>query len=326
MIPSSSKQQILLAPLQGFTDFRFRNAFNLYFKGIDQFYSPWICLTHQKEMKKSHIIDVQLKNNIGYPIIPQIMTNDAEDFIFLAKYLADLGHTEMNWNLGCPYPMVAKRGMGSGMLCQPLKVVEILEKVVPQLSIKLSMKMRLGYDNNIETPNLMSYLNDFPLTEIIIHGRTAKQMYTGTVDKEAFQSCLNNSKHSLVYNGDIMSYQELNELQQRFPTVNRWMIGRGVIANPFLPEMIIAKTDQFPENSANKFLKFHDALMDNYGQQLSGEKHLLMKMTSFWEYFARSYSDSHAVLKRIKKAKNMKSYFEAVERNLEDGFGGEADF
>ena len=319
---NSPQRQLLLAPLQGFTDFRFRKAFHLYFKGIDTFYSPWICLTHQKEMKKSHINDVQPKNNIGYPIIPQIMTNDADDFIYLANYLADLGHTEMNWNLGCPYPMVAKRGMGSGMLCEPLKVVDILEKVIPKLPIKLSMKMRLGYENTTETPKLIPYLNDFPLTEIIIHGRSAKQMYTGTVNKEAFTDCLAGSKHSMVFNGDILTYSQLAELQTIFPTVNRWMIGRGVIANPFLPEMILDKTDLFPENSTEKFLRFHDALMENYGQQLSGDKHLLMKMTSFWEYFSKSFSDQQTVFKRIKKSKNMNAYQEAILRNLENGFGG----
>lgn len=314
------KQQILLAPLQGLTDFRFRNAFNAYFSGIDVFYSPWICLSHSKEMKKSHIIDVQPKNNIGYKIIPQIMTNDSDDFVFLARYLADLGHTEMNWNLGCPYPMVAKKGMGSGMLCQPLKVVEILEAVLPKINIKLSMKMRLGYENNTETPDLIPYLNDFPLTEIIIHGRTAKQMYTGTVDQEAMKSCVERSRHSMVYNGDIISYEQLRNLQEKFPTVEKWMIGRGVIANPFLPEMIKNKSDHYPENAADLFSRFHDTLMENYAQQLSGDKHLLMKMESFWEYFSTCFEDKATVLKRIKKAKNKAMYDAAVARNIDEGF------
>lgn len=314
------KQQILLAPLQGLTDFRFRNAFNAYFSGIDVFYSPWICLSHSKEMKKSHIIDVQPKNNIGYKIIPQIMTNDSDDFVFLARYLADLGHTEMNWNLGCPYPMVAKKGMGSGMLCQPLKVVEILEKVLPKIDIKLSIKMRLGYDNNTETRDLIPYLNDFPLTEIIIHGRTAKQMYTGTIDQEAMASCIERSNHSMVYNGDITSYEQLRNLQDKFPTVEKWMIGRGVIANPFLPEMIKNKSDHYPENAADLFSRFHDTLMENYAQQLSGDKHLLMKMESFWEYFSTCFEDKATVLKRIKKAKNKTMYDAAVARNIDEGF------
>ena len=317
----SNKTQILLAPLQGLTDFRFRNAFNLYFKGIDQYYSPWICLSHSKEMKKSHIIDVQPKNNIGYKVIPQIMTNDIDDFIFLANYLTDLGHKEMNWNLGCPYPMVAKKGMGSGMLCKPLKVVEILENVLPKINIKVSMKMRLGYENNTETPDLIPYLNQFPLTEIIIHGRTAKQMYTGKVDQDAFERCVENSEHSMVYNGDITTYKELSILTEKFPIVKKWMIGRGIIANPFLPEMIANQNDEYPENSAEHFMKFHDTLLNNYAQQLSGDKHLLMKMESFWEYFSKSFSDSLTILKRVKKAKNMNMYDDAVARNLAEGFG-----
>lgn len=318
---NTSDHQILLAPLQGLTDFRFRQAFHAVFSGIDVSYSPWIRLNHDKSLKKGHTDDVQPKHNIGYKVIPQIMTNDAEDFIFLAKYLHDLGHEEMNWNLGCPYPMVAKRGMGSGLLCNPQKVTEVLEEVLPKIPIKLSIKMRLGYENNTDTPDLMPYLNDFPLTEIIIHGRTAKQMYTGVVDQEQFGVCVERSKHNMVYNGDIASYAELAALQEKFPTVRRWMLGRGVIANPFLPGMIARKSDTYPENEVVLFMKFHNLLMENYGAQLSGDKHLLMKMSSFWEYFAKCFSDPHQVYKRVNKAKNMQAYQAAVAMNLADGFG-----
>ena len=317
----SQKDKILLAPLQGLTDFRFRNAFNSFFSGIDTFYSPWICLSHSKEIKKSHSIDVKPENNIGYRIIPQIMTNDAEDFIYLANYLSELGHKEMNWNLGCPYPMVAKKGMGSGMLCQPLKIVELLENVLPKIDIKLSIKMRLGYDNNTETSDLIPHLNNLPLSEIIIHGRTAKQLYTGSVDQDAFQNCVSKSTQSMVYNGDITTVSELNLLREKFPTIKKWMIGRGIIANPFLPEMIQNNSDDFNDNSAEVFMKFHDVLMDNYAQQLSGDKHLLMKMESFWEYFSKSFSDSNTIFKRVKKSKNISMYHDAVARNLSDGFG-----
>ena len=183
------------------------------------------------------------------------------------------------------------------------------------------MKMRLGYENKEETLNLMPYLNDFPLTEIIIHGRTAKQMYTGFVDKDVFENCVKETKHSMVFNGDITSYTELSELQKRFPTVDKWMIGRGIIANPFLSEMILDKTDEYPEETVPIFMKFHDELMENYGSQLSGDKHLLMKMASFWEYFAKCFPDPHAVYKRVKKAKNMNGYYDAVAQNLSKGFG-----
>ncbi len=83
-------------------------------------------------------------------VIPQIITNDAEEFLFVAKYVKQLGYNELNWNLGCPYPMVAKCGMGSGLICNTGRIDEILERAHNETDIIVSMKMRMGYDNPSE--------------------------------------------------------------------------------------------------------------------------------------------------------------------------------
>jgi tRNA-dihydrouridine synthase len=99
---------LLSSPLQGFTDFRFRNAQNKYFGGIDTFYSPYIRLNGKLVIKSSYERDLLPENNSGLEVIPQVITNDADEFIFVAKYVRELGYKELNWNLGCPYPMVTK--------------------------------------------------------------------------------------------------------------------------------------------------------------------------------------------------------------------------
>ena len=99
---------LLSSPLQGFTDFRFRNAFQHYFGGIDTFYSPYIKLNGKLAIKGSYERDILPENNTTLEVIPQIITNDAEEFLFVANYVQQLGYKELNWNLGCPYPMVAK--------------------------------------------------------------------------------------------------------------------------------------------------------------------------------------------------------------------------
>jgi tRNA-dihydrouridine synthase len=96
---------LLSSPLQGFTDFRFRNAVNKYFGGIDTYYSPYIRLNGKLVINLTSEIS---QNNIGLEVIPQIITNDPDEFLFVAKYVQELGYKELNWNLGCPYPMVTK--------------------------------------------------------------------------------------------------------------------------------------------------------------------------------------------------------------------------
>ena len=308
---------LLSSPLQGFTDFRFRNAFNNYFGGIDTFYAPYIRLNGKRIIKPAYQRDILPENNVDLEVIPQIITNDADEFLFVANYVKQLGYKELNWNLGCPYPMVTKCGMGSGLINDSAKINEILTKVHSESDIIVSMKMRLGYDNSQEILNVLPVLDTFPLKNIAIHARIGKQLYKGGVDLNAFQQCIENTNHKLYYNGDITSVAKFYEMQQRFPTINHWMIGRGLIADPFLPSMIKNNTTEYPINRLDLFSEFHDILYQQYGESLSGVTHLLLKMYHLWEYFSTTFSNPRKTLKKIKKAHSIKNYNAAVKEILE---------
>ena len=303
---------LLSSPLQGFTDFRFRNAINKYFGGIDTYYSPYIRLNGKLVIKPSYERDLLPENNIGLEVIPQIITNDADEFLFVAKYVKDLGYKELNWNLGCPYPMVTKSGMGSGLICNPEKINHILDRVHSESDIIVSMKMRLGYDTTEEILDVLPILDTYPIKNIAIHARIGKQLYKGGVHLDAFQQCIDNTKHKLYYNGDIKSVAKFREMQERFPTIDHWMIGRGLISDPFLPSMIRQNTLEYPKNKMELFRAFHDTLYGIYSESLSGSTHLLLKMYHLWEYFAVTFSNPHKVLKKIKKAQSIRNYELAV--------------
>ncbi len=308
--------KLLSSPLQGFTDFRFRNAFNKYFGGIDTFYSPYIRLNGKLEIKKACQRDILPENNTDLELIPQIMTKDADEFVFVAKYVQELGYKELNWNLGCPYPMVTKRGMGSGLINDPEKINSILNKVHAESDIIVSMKMRTGYENSEEILRVFPILEKYPIKYIAIHARIGKQLYKGEVDLDSFQRCVDNTGHKLYYNGDITSVAIFNEMVKRFPMIDHWMIGRGLIADPFLPGMIKSNTSEYPENRIDIFSKFHDTLLHDYSQALSGTSHIMMRMLHFWKYFATSFSNSQKVLRKINKAKSISAYEDAVREIL----------
>jgi len=186
---------LLSSPLQGFTDFRFRNAFNKYFGGIDTYYSPYIRLNGKLTIKASYERDILPDNNIDLEVIPQIMTNDADEFLFVANYVKQFGYKELNWNLGCPYPMVTKRGMGAGLINDPEKINRILNEVHSKSDIIVSMKMRLGYDNNEEILQVLPILENYPIKNIAIHARIGKQLYKGGVNLDAFERCVDSTTH-----------------------------------------------------------------------------------------------------------------------------------
>ena len=310
---------LLSSPLQGFTDFRFRNAFHKYFGGIDTFYSPYIKLNGKLVVKGSYERDILPENNSTLEVIPQIITNDAEEFLFVAKYVQQFGYKELNWNLGCPYPMVAKCGMGSGLIKNTDQIENILKRVHNETDIIVSMKMRMGYENPTEILDVFPILEQYPIKNIAIHARIGKQLYKGGVDLDSFQKCLDTSKQKIYYNGDITSVAKFKELQERFPSIDHWMIGRGLIADPFLPSMIKNNTTEYPKNRLEIFEAFHDEIYREYDAYLQGPTPIRMKMLGFWEYFSESFSNPQKTFKKIKKAGNSKNYEAAVKEIFKNG-------
>ncbi len=302
------------SPLQGFTDFRFRNAFQRFFGGIDQYIAPYIRVNGKLEIKPANERDILPANNLSLDLIPQIITKDASEFRFVADHVQKLGYNELNWNMGCPYPMVAKRGMGSGLLKMPETIDEILNRISAETDIRVSVKMRLGYERSQEIFSILPVLEKYRLVNITIHPRIGKQLYKGEVDLKTFEECIGQSSHKIIYNGDITSVQSFREMKDRFPTISHWMIGRGLIADPFLPAMIKADNPIYPENRYEVFKAFHDTLFSSYEEALSGPKHILMKMYSFWEYFIQSFPSSEKGLKKIKKAQSISVYKEVVKQ------------
>ncbi|WP_425658336.1 tRNA dihydrouridine synthase [Tenacibaculum ascidiaceicola] len=308
---------LLSSPLQGFTDFRFRNAQQKYFGGIDTFYAPYIRLNGKFKIKSSYERDLLPKNNTTLTVIPQVITNDAEEFLFVAKYVQSLGYKELNWNLGCPYPMVTKSGMGSGLICNPTRIDEILHRAHNETDILVSIKMRMGYENSEEILHTFPILDKYPLKNVAIHARIGKQLYKGGVDLDAFQKCIDVAKHQLYYNGDITTVAGFKAMKERFPSITHFMIGRGLIADPFLPQMIKDNTTEYPKDRWKTFGEFHDEIYQQYDAALSGPTPIKMKMLGFWEYFSQSFSDPRKTYKKIKKATNPKKYQAAVKDILD---------
>ena len=306
-----AKSIISLAPIQGITDFRFRKCFHKHFGGVDQYYAPYIRLEKDMIVPKAKIRDIDPVNNQGIKVIPQVMSNKAEEMLFLSDFLRDRGYAEMNWNLGCPYPMVTNRQLGAGLLPHPEIIHGLLEEIFPQINIGLSIKLRSGLEDPREIERLIPILNKFPLKEIIIHPRIGRQLYKGSADRGVFEALLPNSDHPVGYNGDLTDFVDIQECQSRFTDVKHFMIGRALIANPFMTGEI--NGFEVPALSKmERFKKFHDCLTEEYLSALAGPSHLLSKMRGFWEYFSLSFTNSHKVFKRIKKVKSIEKYYSAV--------------
>lgn len=310
----SSDSLIYLAPLQGFTDFVFRQNHALVFGGIDKYFVPYVSFTGQDEIRNSQKRDVLPANNVGLPVVVQVLFTDVNEFLQLCKWLRELGYSEVNLNLGCPYPMVTNRGRGAAMLQKPEVLREVLKIAFAEFELRFSIKMRLGMNENTEIFSVLEIMNEFPLTEVIIHPRVARQMYKGEVNTDLFVQARRHCVHSVVYNGDILSETNIERVRQFVPEQNEWMIGRGILMNPMLPGELKGLS---VDSKKERLELFHQKMFDSYAAILHGDSHLLQKMLGFWEYFSFSFPDSHKTYKRIKKASSLAKYEQAVKDNFD---------
>jgi tRNA-dihydrouridine synthase len=302
---SGSNTRIYMAPLQGFTDYVFRNAFCTLFGAPYAAFSPFI---ETRKPDGRTFRDVLPERNTLCRIIPQVLGNDADEMIPVIKQLQDMGYDEVNWNLGCPYPMVTKKTLGAGLLPFPERIDSILDAVLGNITCRFTVKMRLGLSRKDEWKALLPVLNRYPLHEVIIHARTATQMYKGDIDINEFIEFSKLLDHPQCYNGNIFSLEQMNSLVVQLPHISRWMLGRGLLANPLLMQEIHTGQKVTDEEIRKALGKLHSLLIDLNTQRLNGPSHVLHKMKPYWEYFSLSLAGYEKELKKIKKSVTLDAY------------------
>ena len=311
-----------LAPMEGITGFIYRNAYEKYFNNIDKYFTPFIIPNSNKNFKSKELKDILPENNKNINIVPQILTNDSEGFIFTAKKLQNLGYDEVNLNLGCPSGTVVSKGRGSGFLAKREELDKFLDEIFKIENMKISIKTRIGKDEPEEFYELIKIYNKYPIEELIIHPRTQKDFYKNKPNLEIFKYAIENSKNPICYNGDIFTVKDYEEFINKFPSINTVMIGRGIIANPGLMKEI--KEGNIITKDILK--DFHDEILEGYLELLDGEKNSLFKMKELWSYMVHIFSDNKKYAKNIKKAQNLISYKQAVsslfiEQDIVEGAG-----
>lgn len=319
-----SQPVLSLGPFQGITDAPFRNVFKRHFGGVDKFYTPFFTGIHKEEHAKNlQGEEIDPRYNNVETLTPQILSTDAEEILRFAKQCQQLGYKEINLNMGCPFPRVANKKRGCGLLPYPDKVENMLDRVFDEIDIKFSVKCRLGYFNPEEIDAIIPIFNKYPLSELIIHPRIGKQLYKGEADVERFKALIPSINAPLVYNGDIVSVESfvrINGILNDGPstgsgtckTVEQFMLGRGILAHPFLAEQI--KNDT--ADTDDKTERLHNYVLDLYEDRLrhaGGSPKVLGRMKELWSYLMNSFEEPQVVWRKIKKINALKEYEDAVE-------------
>ncbi len=309
------KAKLILAPIRGVTTALYRSVYTKHFTGFDETLTPFIPTTKGVKISTSHLSDIlPEKKKKSLPATPQLIGNSANDFIRMANHIHKLGYDTINWNLGCPFPTVVNKKRGAGLLPYPSRLKTFLNKVIPELKCELSIKVRLGLQNPDELVSLIPLFNNYPIKELIIHPRTANQGYSGIVDLRRYETCLALSSIPIVYSGDITDRGFFLYLRRMFPKTSAWMLGRGVLINPFLPSLL--KSDKIVSSykqPITKIKRFHDELYKKYQKALSGPTPLLGRMKELWFYMSQSFNDGKKLLKKIQKTTKIEKYENVVD-------------
>ncbi|TGY96700.1 tRNA-dihydrouridine synthase family protein [Petralouisia muris] len=331
-----------LAPLEGITTYIYRNAYHSIFTPMDKYFTPFLVPKQKKGLSSREKNDVLPEHNKGIFLVPQLLTNRPEDFIRAANTLAEFGYEEINLNLGCPSGTVTAKGKGAGFLSHPTELDQFLDEIFSKLTLRISIKTRIGMEDPDEFETLLKLFNQYPLEELIIHPRVREDYYSNLPNYQVFQEALENSANPLCYNGDIFTGQDFKDLLRRFPGLASVMTGRGIIANPDLrrecmlacdPEFALetgetakkhpAGADSLAAGPSNgpeigetlkkrQYREFHDRIYRDYQEILSGNRNVLFKMKEIWSYMIQSFSNHGIYAKRIKKAETLQNYEAAV--------------
>ena len=301
---------IHFAPLQGYTDVIYRNAHAACFGGIDAYYTPFVRL-EKGTFRHRDVRGIEPGNNQVPHLIPQLIAPTAEKAEKILSLFIEKGYKEADINMGCPFPILAKRHNGSGILPYPEEVKALLSLITKYPQINFSIKMRLGWEDPEECLKLAPIINELPLRQVVMHPRLGKQHYKGEVDLKAFEAFQHVCKHPLIYNGDINHIEDIHRIQEQFPGLAGMMIGRGLLANPALAwEYQQNRTLEFDEMK-EKIQSMHTYVYEEYIEQLKGgDLQILNKMKAFWEYLLPNAD--RKLLKAIHKSTNLHKYTQAV--------------
>lgn len=309
---------IYFAPLEGITTYPYRNLHHKYFGGVEKYFTPFLAPGPEQGMSVKEMRDVLPENNAGVPVVPQILTNRAGDFLLASKKLLEMGYREINLNLGCPSGTVTAKKKGSGFLLYPDDLDRFFDEVFSDAAVRngeflVSVKTRIGKNEVEEWPELMQVYNRYPIHELTVHPRIQKEFYKGTPHLDVFTDILKESRNPVVYNGDLFTVEKVKEFREKFPTVGTVMIGRGLIRNPALAEMILQEETELEADILPRIREFHDALFEHYRETMSGDRNLLFRMKDLWSYMLAEVPDSEKLAKKIRKSQHVPEYLAAVE-------------
>ena len=299
--------QYFFAPMEGLTDSVYRRLHHKYFGGVDSYYMPFLSPTVHRSLTPREARELPPAHSEGFCAVPQLLTKNAEDFLWMAQQCKALGYEEVNLNLGCPSGTVTAKGKGSGMLRDPDGLDAFLYNIFAGAPLPISVKTRIGFESPEEFPRLLEIFNRYPISLLIIHPRVRSQFYKGDVTMDSFRYAAENSRAPLCYNGDITDPSQAEALGKEFPIANSTMIGRGLIADP---GMLCGGT------TAEKLEGFMGQLLEEYTKVFGSSRNAMFRLKENWGMLESRFDGGEKLFKQLRKTTDYSQFRSLTQQIL----------
>ena len=296
--------QYLCAPMEGVTGDLFRQAQRQTFPAVDSYYTPFLSPTANRTFSPRELREIEPAHNAGIRVVPQLMGHCAEDFLWMAGQLADMGYDEVNFNLGCPSNTVTVKKKGAGLLTEPDLLRRFFDAVFAACPLPVSVKTRLGKTTAETFPALLELYNDYPICELIVHPRVQADQYHGHPDLDMFAYALAHSHAPVCYNGDVTTAAQLHALEEEFPALSGIMVGRGLIADPAL----FRKARGGASATKEELRGYLTDLYHGYTELFGSAGCAISRMKGHWFYLIHCFAGAEKLEKQLKKLREPWEY------------------
>jgi nifR3 family TIM-barrel protein len=222
---------LALAPMQGVTDLRFLGLMVAY-GGADVYFTEYFRVYATSRLDR-HLLKSITENPTGRPVVAQMIGNDIPALVRTARELQEYPVAAVDLNLGCPAPVVYRKGAGGGLLREPKRVDAILGALRDAVKTRFTVKTRIGFDSAEVFSELLPIFAKHSLDLLTVHGRTVNEMYRSEVHYDFIARAVAELSCPVLANGNVYSAQKADEVLKA-TGARGLMIGRGAIRNPWL--------------------------------------------------------------------------------------------
>ena len=306
--------QLVLAPMAGITNEAFRSICKEMGAGLvvcEMISDKALSFHNAKTIKMTGV------NEAEHPLSMQIFGADVESLVYAAKWIYENTDADIiDINMGCPVNKVAKRaGAGSSLLKDPNKVYEITKAVVEATPLPVTVKIRIGWDdNNINAVENAKMIERAGAKAVAVHGRTRAQMYSGHANLDVIRDVVSAVSIPVIGNGDIIDGPSAKHMLE-YTGCKAIMIGRGVLGNPWIFKEINAYFNN------EEFIKptkadIYNMIVEQYERllKLKGERLALLEMRSHVGWYLKGMQGSA----QIKNKANQATSFDDVKKILKE--------